>query len=70
MKFETKIVGDVKKNLRTFIQDRIEDYFIQLELARHIGLSRTRCNEYFKQMKEMGMVEPVLIGREKFYRLS
>jgi len=41
-----------------------------VELARQIGLSRTRCNEYFKQMEELGIVEPVLIGREKFYRLS
>lgn len=40
------------------------------ELSRQLGLSRTRCNEYFKQMEEMGIVEPVLIGREKFYRLS
>lgn len=41
-----------------------------LELSSHIGLSRTRCNEYFKQMEDMGIVEPVLVGREKFYRLS
>jgi biotin operon repressor len=40
------------------------------ELASQIGLSRTRCNEYFKQMEKMGIVEPVLVGREKFYRLS
>jgi len=40
------------------------------DLAKHTGLSRTRCNEYFKQMEEMGIVEPVLVGREKFYRLS
>lgn len=41
-----------------------------VELANHIGLSRTRCNEYLKQMECMGIVEPVLVGREKFYRLS
>jgi hypothetical protein len=39
-------------------------------LASHTGLSRTRCSEYFKLMEEMGIVEPVLVGREKFYRLS
>ena len=40
------------------------------ELSNHVGLSRTRCNEYFKQMEQIGIVEPVVIGREKFYRLS
>lgn len=39
-------------------------------LASHTGLSRTRCSEYFKLMEDMGIVEPVLMGREKFYRLS
>lgn len=40
------------------------------ELSRHIGLSRTRSNEYFKQMEILGIVEPVEIGKQKFYRLS
>lgn len=40
------------------------------DLSGHIGLSRTRCNEYFKQMEDMGIVEPVVAGKEKFYRLS
>lgn len=40
------------------------------ELSNHIGLSRTRCNEYFKQMEDIGIVESTIIGKEKFYRLS
>jgi biotin operon repressor len=40
------------------------------ELSGHVGLSRTRCNEYFKQMEDMGIVQPVMLGKEKFYRLS
>jgi biotin operon repressor len=40
------------------------------DLANLMGLSRTRCNEYFKRMEEIGIVEPVLVGKEKFYRLS
>lgn len=40
------------------------------DLAKLTGLSRTRCNEYFKQMESLGMVEPVEDGRRKFYRLS
>ena len=39
-------------------------------LSKLTGLSRTRCNEYFKQMELLGMVEPVETGRQKFYRLS
>jgi len=33
-------------------------------------MSRTRANEYFKQMENMGIVEGVLIGKEKFYQLT
>jgi sugar-specific transcriptional regulator TrmB len=40
------------------------------QLAQLMDMSRTRCNEYFKQMENFGMVEPVLMGKEKFYKLS
>jgi len=40
------------------------------QLSQLMGLSRTRCNEYFKQMENLRIVEPVIIGKEKFYRLS
>jgi hypothetical protein len=40
------------------------------ELSQLIGLSRTRCNEYFKLMENLDIVEPVLAGREKFYKLK
>ena len=40
------------------------------QLSQLIGLSRTRCNEYFKKMENLGMAEPVLIGKEKFYKLK
>ena len=40
------------------------------ELSQLMGLSRTRCNEYFKLMDSLDLVEPVLSGREKFYRLK
>ena len=39
------------------------------DLSELIGLSRTRCNEYFKLMEKLGMVEPVLNERKKFYKL-
>lgn len=39
-------------------------------LSQFMGLSRTRCNEYFKLMESLDLVEPVLFGKEKFYRLK
>jgi len=40
------------------------------QLAQLMNLSRTRSNEYFKQMENLGIVEPVIIGKEKFYVLK
>jgi DNA-binding Lrp family transcriptional regulator len=41
-----------------------------VQLSRMIGLSRTRCNEYFKKMEELGLVEGVMVGKEKYYKLK
>ena len=40
------------------------------QLAQMMNMSRTRCNEYFRQMEELGLAEGFLIGKEKFYRLK
>jgi AraC-like DNA-binding protein len=40
------------------------------QLSQLMGLSRTRCNEYFKEMENMNIVEPVILGKEKFYALK
>jgi response regulator of citrate/malate metabolism len=40
------------------------------ELSQMMGLSRTRCNEYFKIMEDLKMVEPFLSRREKYYKLK
>lgn len=39
------------------------------QLSKLIGLSRTRCNEYLKELAREGLAEGVIIGRKKFYRL-
>ncbi|MBI2005256.1 MAG: winged helix-turn-helix transcriptional regulator [Candidatus Aenigmarchaeota archaeon] len=39
------------------------------QLAHMMGLSRTRCNEYFKQMEDLGVVKGNDSGNEKFYQL-
>ncbi|MEM5802078.1 MAG: winged helix-turn-helix domain-containing protein [Candidatus Aenigmatarchaeota archaeon] len=40
------------------------------QLAQLMNLSRTRCNEYFKKMEDLGLVEGIEIGKEKYYRLK
>lgn len=40
-----------------------------LQLSHMMGLSRTRCNEYFKQMEELGIVKGMENGKEKYYQL-
>ncbi len=39
------------------------------QLAQMMGLSRTRCNEYFKQMENLGIVKGIENGKEKYYQL-
>ncbi|MBU5537429.1 MAG: winged helix-turn-helix domain-containing protein [Candidatus Aenigmatarchaeota archaeon] len=39
------------------------------QLAQMMGLSRTRCNEYFKQMENLGIVKGNDVGKERFYQL-
>lgn len=39
------------------------------ELSRLIKLSRTRCNEYLKDMEEEGLLFSIIDSRKKFYSL-
>ncbi|MFW9852800.1 MAG: winged helix-turn-helix transcriptional regulator [Candidatus Thorarchaeota archaeon] len=39
------------------------------ELSRLIKLSRTRCNEYLKDMEEEGLLLSIIDSRKKFYSL-
>jgi len=39
------------------------------ELGKLINLSRTRCNEYLKQMELEGVLSSKTIGRKKYYFL-
>jgi len=40
-----------------------------IQLGNLIGLSRTRCNEYFRELTKGGLTEGIIIGREKYYKL-
>ena len=39
------------------------------QLSRLIGLSRTRCSEYFRELMREGLAEGVIINRQKYYKL-
>lgn len=39
------------------------------QLSKLIGLSRTRCSEYFRELTREGKTEGIIIGRQKYYRL-
>jgi DNA-binding Lrp family transcriptional regulator len=39
------------------------------QLSKLIGLSRTRCNEYLKELEREEIAENITVGRKKIYRL-
>lgn len=39
------------------------------QLSKLIGLSRTRCSEYFRELTREGKTEGVIINRQKYYKL-
>jgi len=79
IKAVTRPIIASKEKLTIVEQKRIEKIIDLLQqhgklsssqLAQILGLSRTRCNEYFKQMEDLGLVEGIEIGKEKFYKLK
>ena len=40
------------------------------ELGSRLGMSRTRCNEYLKELERNGITKGILISRQKFYELE
>lgn len=39
------------------------------QLSTLTGMSRTRCNEYLKELEKDGMAQGTVINKKKFYRL-
>jgi len=56
------------ENIRSLLKKH--EKLSSTELSQLMGLSRTRCNEYFKKMEILGIVKPVLVGKEKYYKLK
>ena len=69
--FNTGLTPVESKRIEKILQvlDRHEK-LSSVELSELTGLSRTRCNEYFKLMEKNGIVEAVNNGKEKYYVLK
>ncbi len=68
IKDETAKKSRVKEKIKSMLKHHRK--LTSSQLSELIGLSRTRCNEYFKEMSKQGVVESVIIGRKKFYKLQ
>ena len=47
-----------------------EKSFTSSELSSATGMSRTRCNEYLRELEKDGMVKGIVRNKKKFYRLA
>lgn len=56
------------ERIKTLLQEH--NKISSSQLSQLMELSRNRCNEYFKKMENMGIVKPVIVGKEKFYTLG
>jgi len=57
----------IKDKIVSTLQDRKK--MTASQMSEILGLSRTRCSEYFRELMLEGKVEGVLIDRQKFYKL-
>jgi tetrahydromethanopterin S-methyltransferase subunit G len=64
----TIVEGNRIENIKSLLERH--EKLSSVELSELVGLSRTRCNEYFKLMEKLNIVEPFIVGKEKFYKLK
>ena len=57
----------VKEQIISFLQQNKR--LTSSQLSNLIGLSRTRCSEYFRELMREGKTEGVIINRQKYYKL-
>lgn len=57
----------IKEQILSFLQQHKK--LSSVELSNLVNLSRTRCNEYFKELSDERLVEGVIVGRQKYYKL-
>jgi Fic family protein len=67
VKQPTSVTNKTKELIKLILQKQGE--LTPIQLSKLIGLSRTRCNEYLKDMEREGIVTSRKIGRRKVYKL-
>ncbi|HKZ45233.1 MAG TPA: winged helix-turn-helix domain-containing protein [archaeon] len=75
-KLEEKIDGETEDSIR---KAKVREQILSLlqqhkrlsssQLGDLVSLSRTRCNEYLRELSTQGLAEGVIVGRQKFYKL-
>jgi DNA-binding Lrp family transcriptional regulator len=63
--------GERKTKIKEKIIELLERHkkLTSSQLSKFLGLSRTRCNEYFRELTREGITEGVVINRKKYYKL-
>ena len=59
--------GKIKEQIISLLQQNKK--LTSSQLSNLVGLSRTRCNEYFRELTKNGETEGVVINRQKYYKL-
>lgn len=57
----------VKEQIVSLLQENKK--LTSSQLSTLIGLSRTRCSEYFRELMREGKTEGMIINRQKYYKL-
>ena len=68
---DTEDEGVRKGKIKDQIVSLLQQYkkLTSSQLSKLIGLSRTRCSEYFRELTKEGKTEGVIINRQKYYKL-
>ncbi len=63
--------GVRKKKIKSIIKSLLEEHnkLTPVDLSKLINLSRTRCNEYLKEMEREGLAKGITVDRKRFYEL-
>ena len=63
--------GPRKSRIKNQIVSLLEQHkkLSSFQLSDLVNLSRTRCNEYFRELSKEGLVEGIIIGKQKYYKL-
>ncbi|MEM5812217.1 MAG: winged helix-turn-helix domain-containing protein [Candidatus Aenigmatarchaeota archaeon] len=63
--------GVKKSRIKKVIENMLKEHgkLTSYDLVQMLGLSRTRCNEYLKEMERAGLVKGTTIKRKRYYEI-